>query len=212
MEANLRERTAANRRRIADVYDGTASECLSQASLCAGWDLRTLLGHVVMPLVTSPTRLALAALRHRSVHRASSAIATELGRRPVAALTALLRDRAEQQVPAPGVGPMGQFVDCCVHLRDAARPLGADADAPLDDWALVLAWLPSRAAGLGHVPRGLLHGLSWRATDLPWSYGAGPVVEARAEPLSLAMTDRAAVLPELTGPGVPELARRLRTD
>ena len=146
----------------------------------------------------------------KALDRASSAIAADLGRRPVATLTALLRARAEQRLPAPAVGPMGQFVDCCVHLRDAARPLRAHADSPLDDWALVLAWLPSRAAGLGHVPRGLLPGLSWRATDLPWSYGAGPAIEARAEPLALAMTGRAAVLPELTGPGVPQLARRLR--
>ena len=208
-ERALEARVAANRVRIADLYDATPSHRLELESLCAGWDLRTLLGHVVMPLVVSPVRLLWGIVRHASVHRASTAIAKELGRRPVSELTGLLRGRAEQRVSAPGVGPMGQFVDGCVHLRDAARPLGSEAEAPLQDWALVLEWLPSRAAGLGHVPRGLLGGLAWRATNVDWSHGRGPEIEGPAEAVALAMTGRSVVLPELHGPGLDLLRSRL---
>jgi len=202
-------RTASNRVRIAELYDEIPADRLGTASLCAGWDLRTLLGHLVMPLVIPPARLVGSAVRHGSVHRASAALAAELGRRPVSELTAVLRERAARTVWAPGVGPMGQFVDGCVHLRDAARPLGADVDVPPHDWALVLSWLPTRAAGLGHVPRGLLTGLSWHASDVDFRHGSGPEVCGPAEVLALAMTGRAVVVPELTGSGVAELRGRL---
>lgn len=209
MDDDRLSRTALNRIRIADLYDGTPAPLLASESLCRGWSLRTLLGHVVMPLVVSPSRLALRAARLGSVHRASASYASQLGERPVPELTELLRARAEQRVASPGVGPMGQFVDCCIHLRDAARPLAAPVDAPVEDWLLVLTWLPSRAASLGHVPRGLLRGLRWSATDGPWAYGDGAPVQGPAEALALAMTGRSVVLQELHGAGVPELGRRL---
>lgn len=209
-EEPVRGRTARNRVRIADFYDALPAPQLDLPSLCAGWDLRTLLGHVVMPVLVGPVRLLSASIRHGSIHRASGAIAAEVATRPVEELTGLLRTRATRATSPPGVGPMGQFVDGCIHLRDAARPVGAEADVPLADWALVLRWLPTPAAvRLGHVPRGLLSGLSWRASDLAWSTGAGPEVTGAAEPLALAMTGRPAVLPELSGTGVALLAARL---
>lgn len=210
MPDDLLRRTAANRRRIADLYDTLPPETLTRESLCAGWDLRTLLGHVVMPLAVPTRSLLVAALRHRSIHRASTVISRDLGQRDVHELTALLRDRADTRVRAPGVGPMGQFADCCIHLRDAARPLGRPDDVPLADWGTVLAWLPTRQAALGTVPKHHLDGLTWHATDLGWSHGTGPVVEGPAEALALAMTGREATSAELSGDGVETLRLRLR--
>lgn len=212
MAPDITVRTAANRRRIAELYDAMPASRWGDASLCRGWTLRTLLGHVVMPLVISPTRLAVRAMRLGSVHRASTSYATQLGERPVPELVDLLRERAGQRVAAPGVGPMGQFVDCCIHLRDAARPLGAPTNAPLEDWLLALSWLPTRAASLGHVPGGLWRGLRWSATDGPWAYGDGALICGPAEALALAMTGRSVVLQELHGAGVPELRRRLAVE
>ncbi|MBK8435091.1 MAG: maleylpyruvate isomerase N-terminal domain-containing protein [Austwickia sp.] len=204
-------RTAANRRRIADLYDGAAEELWSLPSGCRGWDLRTLLGHLVMPLVVPPHRVALRALRCGSVHAASSQIAAELGCRPGQELTGLLRHNADRVVPSPGVGPMGQFVDGCIHLYDAALPLGHEVELPMGDWELVLSWLPSRAARLGHVPRGLHAGVAWNATDCPWQWGAGALVEGPAASLALTMTGRAVGLATLSGPGLATVRHRLLT-
>lgn len=121
---DIHARTSANRLRIADLYDGLTDAQLRTPSLCTGWDLRTLLGHIVMPLTVSLVRLLVGTARHGSVHGASSAIAVQLGQRPTRELTALLRERAQRRVPAPGVGPMGQFVEAAFTCA-----------TPLDPWA-----------------------------------------------------------------------------
>lgn len=212
MSPFINERTAHNRRRVAAVFDALTPQQLATPSLCVGWSVRDVLGHLVMPLAVSMPRPLLQAVRHRSVHKAATVLEKELARDDIGGLTALLRSRADVRVWAPGPGPMGQFVDGCVHLRDVARPLslGGEADTPLDDWALVLAWLPSRPARLGHVFARLLSGLSFQATDQIWSHGAGPAVEGPSEALALAITGRRASLGDLCGAGVSILADRLR--
>ena len=140
----IHDRTAANRRRAADFFDGLAEYQLQARSLCPAWTVSEVLGHLVMPLAAGLGDFLWQVVRTRgSVNRASEAIAIALARRPVGELTALLRSKADQHGKAPGVGPMGQMADGCLHLRDCARPLGLADDVSLDDWKMVLDWLPS---------------------------------------------------------------------
>ena len=46
-------RTAANRRRAADLLAGLSPEQWRTPSLCAGWTIRELAGHLLMPMETS---------------------------------------------------------------------------------------------------------------------------------------------------------------
>ncbi|MGY0385903.1 maleylpyruvate isomerase N-terminal domain-containing protein [Nocardioides sp. WG-D5] len=164
-------RTAANRRLLADFFEGLDEAQLETPSLCPAWTVKEVLGHSAMPFSVGIGRLLWRTLlAGGSIDRASAAIAEEQARRPVAELTGLLRTYAEKRVPAPGVGPMGQFTDHCIHLRDCARPLGLDTDVPLEDWRAVLDWLPTKQASLGVVPAGRLDGLALRATDQDWSW------------------------------------------
>ena len=118
-----RVRTAANRQMLADFFDGLDDDQLQTRSLCDAWTVREVLGHLVMPLTGSVGGFLLQVVRARgSLNRASEAVATDLSRRPVAELTALLRSHADLHGKAPGVGPMGQMADGCLHLRDCARP------------------------------------------------------------------------------------------
>ena len=91
-------------------------------------------------------------------------------------------------IKAPGVGPMGQLADACVHLRDCARPLGLPDDVDLDDWRMLLDWLPPRVPGL--VPRRRLAGLRLVATDQEWSWGEGPEVRGPSEAVAMAAVGR----------------------
>ena len=50
---DLFRRTAANRRRAADLLAGLTPEQWSTPSLCAGWTVRELAGHLIMPMKTS---------------------------------------------------------------------------------------------------------------------------------------------------------------
>ncbi len=201
-------RTEANRRLLADFFDSLNEDQLNTCSLCDAWTVREVLGHLVMPMTGSLGGFVLQVMRARgSINRASEAIARELAQRPVSDLTTLLRDKADQQGTAPGVGPMGQMTDGCVHLRDCARPLGLADDVSTDDWRMVLDWLPTGVPGL--VPKRRLDGLSLRATDQDWSWGSGDEITGPSEALAMAVSGRAVALDDLAGQGVDLLRHRL---
>ncbi|MFJ2756642.1 maleylpyruvate isomerase family mycothiol-dependent enzyme [Nocardioides sp. NPDC087217] len=205
-------RTAANRRLLADFFDGLDETQLEAQGLCSAWTVREVLGHSAMPFSVGIGRLLWRTLLATgSIDRASAAIAEEQARRPVAELTGLLRTYATKRVPAPGVGPMGQFTDHCIHLRDCARPLGFDTDVPLEDWHAVLDWLPTKQASLGVVPAGRLDGLALRATDQDWFWTApdGVEVSGPSEALAMALSGRSVALADLDGPGVATLRERI---
>lgn len=193
---------------MADFFDSLNEDQLNTRSLCDAWTVREVLGHLVMPMTGSLGGFVLQVIRARgSINRASEAIASELAQRPVSDLTALLRDKAEQQGTAPAVGRMGQMTDGCVHLRDCARPLGLPDDASIDDWRMVLDWLPTGVPGL--VPKRRLDGLSLRATDQAWSWGSGGEIAGPSEAVAMAVSGRTVVLNDLSGPGVDLLRHRL---
>jgi len=206
----VRARTAAGRRRLADFFDGLDEGQLATRSLCDAWTVREVLGHTATAFEVGLGRLLWRTLRARgSIDTANAELAVELARRPVPELTALLRANAHTRVPAPGVGPMGQLVDHCLHLRDCARPLGLPHDVPLDDWRLVLDWLPTRQASLGVVPKGRLDGLALRAADQDWSWGEGAEVRGPSEALAMAVAGRRVALDDLTGAGAEVLRARV---
>lgn len=200
-------RTAANRRLLADFFEGLTDEQLLTRSLCDAWTVQEVLGHLVMPFAGGFGRLLLLIVRERSIDRASAKVAAELGRRPVAELTDLLRANADARFKAPGVGPMGQMADGCLHLRDCARPLGLGADVSLDDWRMVLDWLPSGVPGL--APKRRFAGLGLTATDQDWTWGTGAPVAGPSEALAMSMSGRAVALTDLEGDGVEVLRQRL---
>ena len=205
---DIHARTAANRRLLADFFDGLDEDQLQTRSLCDAWTVREVLGHLVMPLAGRLGGFLLHVVRARgSINGASEAVAGELARRPVAELTALLREKADQHGKAPGVGPMGQMTDGCVHLRDCARPLGLPDNVRIDDWRLVLDWLPSGVPGL--VPKRRLRGLWLVATDQDWTWGVGEKITGPSEALAMAVSGRAVALDDLGGPGVGHLRVRL---
>ncbi|KQW50958.1 hypothetical protein ASC77_25205 [Nocardioides sp. Root1257] len=207
---DISERVAVRRQRAADFFDALDDTQLDTPSLCAAWTVREVLGHLVMPLMTPTRTLLWRTLRARgSLDRASAAIAADLARRPRAELTGMLRDRASSATDVPVVGSMGPLTDGCVHLRDCARPLGLPNDAGLDDWRLVLDWLPTRTASQGLVPPHRLDGLSLRATDQDWHWGDGAEVAGPSEALAMAVTGRAAALEDLAGPGLGVLGARM---
>lgn len=195
------------RRRLADFFDRLDDTQLSTRSLCGEWTVREVLGHLAMPLVPGSGLLREVVRARGSLDRASVAVARRLAQRPVGELTSALRERADVHRPAPGVGPLGQLADGCLHLRDCARPLGLDDDADLDDWRVLLERLPTGMPGL--VPRRRADGLRLVADDQGWTWGSGAEVAGPSEALAMALGGRAVALDDLRGPGVAVLASRL---
>ena len=207
---DLRLRTTANRRVIAQLFSKLDEDQLRTPSLCAGWTCRDVLGHLVMAVNLSLPRLLLEVAQDRG-HTGVTfyRLAHAYSARPVDDLVRSLEERSEVAVSRPGVNALGPFADSCIHLRDVAIPLGISTSPPGQDWVRVLDFLTTyRARAAGFVPRGRLNGLRLASTDSAWTAGSGATVAGTSEALAMTLAGRSALLGHLEGPGVPTLRQR----
>lgn len=116
---------------------------------------------MIMPMEITFGRFLLRLLSERgSFDRTADKASRGLAQRPTEQIVAILREKADWRYTPPGIGALGPMTDTCVHLRDAARPLGLETSPPLLDWRLALDFLVSPTARRGFVPRGRLDGLT----------------------------------------------------
>lgn len=209
-EREIYDRTTRNRLQIADVLEALSPTGWEEPTLCEGWTVRHLAGHLLQPMLVGFGRFFLTSLHHRGNTDATvDHLARSLARRRPAELVALLRRHAGDEVDPPRVGPKGPFAETCIHLRDIARPLGLEADARQDDWLELLGYLTSGRAVPALTPPGRVDGLSLHAVDADWQHGDGPEVRGTLEAITMSVTGREAATCDLEGPGVAELRRRI---
>lgn len=201
----------ANRLLAADMFAELDDEDWLTPSLCEGWTVREVAAHLVPPQ-KNVTRWALARelIRFRgNLDEMVDVTTRDQARQPTAELVRALRSRATIGLDPPVIGPIGPMVDSAIHLRDAARPLGLDIGPEPRSWLPVLDFLVSRPATRGFLSKDRLDGLRLQVTDLDWTWGEGAEVRGTAEAVAMAVSGRSAALPELDGPGVGVLSRRL---
>jgi uncharacterized protein (TIGR03083 family) len=201
---------ADERRRVADLVDSLSPAQLEVPSLCGDWTVKQVAGHLLAAISSPPTPVLPLVLRSGfNLHRINSRLAVLTASGPAAELAAGLRENAENRFKPPIVGYPGQLTDLQVHGQDMRRPLGLPHGLRLDRLRESLNFLVGGRA-VGFAPKRRQAGLRFEATDLDWSWGAGPTLAGPAEALMLAMTGRAVALSELDGPGVPILRNRLK--
>lgn len=202
---------AAERHGIADLFEGLDAEQLASPSLCDGWTLQHLLGHLTMQLTYSPPAFASALLRTRfRFPKAIALITTERAALPTAELVATLRDQADKHWNPPGLGVSAPLTDLLVHGVDARYPLGIAHTADPGAVRHSLDFVQTRRAALGTFTRkGLADGLRLDAPDIGWTHGEGPTVSGPGVLLLAAVCNRPAVVDELSGDGVAVLRARL---
>jgi len=178
-------------------------------SLCAGWRVRDVVGHILdgneVRLVTLPWRLARFGLssdrsgRYYSIQRAE-------GHDPEALLRAF-----DERDPWAGTcrvfPPRLTLLDRLVHHQDIRRALGHRRDVPPDRLLAVLDATPTLRSVFR--AKGRTRGLRLRATDVGWSWGDGPEVSGPGEALVMAMLGRRSALDDLGGDGLPTFAGRV---
>jgi uncharacterized protein (TIGR03083 family) len=202
----------ANRLLAADMFATLTPEQWRTPSLCAGWTVREVAAHLLEPLETGVGTLKLLVylVRYRrSLDRMVDDTARKAAARPTDELVTGLRERASTRLTPPVIGPLGPMTDTCIHLRDAARPLGLDACPPPASWCPTLDFLVSKPATKGFIPRDRLTGLRFVATDQDWRHGDGPEIIGSSEAIALAVSGRRAALDDLAGPGLDVLRRRI---
>ncbi|MDO9457758.1 maleylpyruvate isomerase family mycothiol-dependent enzyme [Nocardioides sp.] len=197
---------ADERRALADLLESLTPEQWQTQTLCAAWDVHQMAAHLLAPTEGSTGLLLRLMVRSRgNVDRLGLLVTEHFADLPPEELVARIRANAEVDTAPPFVGMLGPYTDALVHGEDIRIPLGIVDDRPPTRWEPSLDFLLSRRARFGFLPSAA-PALTYAATDLTWTRGAGPRVEAPAAALALALTGRAPRLDELVGPG----ARLLR--
>jgi uncharacterized protein (TIGR03083 family) len=208
--AEVWEWIAAERRTLADLAEGLDAEQLATPSLCAGWTVHDVLAHLTLNLTFSAPESAGALFRsgfrpNEFIKRLTATAA----RRSDAEIVTLLRERADATWGPPGFGPKAPMTDLLVHGVDLRRPLGLTHSPNPAAVRFSLAFAVEPKAGIGFTNRRSQRGLRFEADDLEWHQGEGPLVRGPGLSVLAALCGRPAVVEDLTGDGVAELASRL---
>ncbi|MEV5650023.1 maleylpyruvate isomerase family mycothiol-dependent enzyme [Nocardia sp. NPDC052254] len=169
-------------------------------SLCAGWRVRDVVGHLLYDEISPIGYARIAARCRMDTDRVNAHLVDRVQDLPPAQLLARF-ERSGQRITRmwPSLG----LADMTVHHQDIRRPLGRPRTIPADRLVAVLEH-PDPFARPGRFTRGL----RLVATDVEWASGTGPEVRGPGEALALAMVGRPVALDELTGDGVAALRER----
>jgi uncharacterized protein (TIGR03083 family) len=178
-------------------------------SLCEGWRVRDVVGHILdgneMRLSALPFRLARYGFSSDRSGKAYS-IARAAGR-PPADLVRAFDDRDPWAGTCRVFPPRLTLLDRLVHHQDIRRALGHARVIPSDRLVAVLDATPRLGSVFGARRR--TRGLGFHATDVDWSWGHGPTVTGPGEALVMSMLGRGAALSDLSGDGLPTFSSRL---
>jgi uncharacterized protein (TIGR03083 family) len=186
---------------------------LDRPSLCDGWRVRDVVGHMLFGHTTPMRQMFPVFARHRfSIPKASfegsKAFASSRTPDELRDLwDAVVAQRTKKGV-ARLIRPVEGFVDHTVHHQDIRRPLGRPRTVPPQRLVAAL----DGAVGLsGPVfsPKKKVAGLRLAPVDLDWSHGEGPEVRGPAEAILMAAAGRPAALADLEGEGVETLVARV---
>jgi uncharacterized protein (TIGR03083 family) len=195
------------RARLADTLGRLNPAQWGHPSLCDGWSVQVITGHVVAGAEQTTghflTRFARSLFRFDVM---TDVDARRLGALAPQVLVQRLRatTRTTNHPPAPVAAMLGEIV---AHAEDICRPLGLISGVSEAALVETLATFANSGFPLGSKKR--VAGLTLRATDVDWSHGFGPAVEGPGAWLMLAMVGRPSSLLHLSGDGVTELTRRV---
>lgn len=196
----------AERAALAADLEGLADDRWRTPSLCRGWSVHDVLGHMTATAKMTPPRFVAKMLR--SGFRFDVMANKEVGRETAAGPGETLEEfrRVASSTNAPP-GPTTSWLgETIVHGEDIRRPLGLEHRYPVEALVQVADFYKGSNLLIGTKRR--IAGITLRATDTGWSTGAGPEVAGPMVALVLAMTGRDVALAELTGPGLDTLRER----
>jgi uncharacterized protein (TIGR03083 family) len=198
----------SQRGRLIALLEGFTTEEWNTPSLCAGWKVRDVVGHLVSILEVPMPKFVGKVLLAGSFDKVADRFAREIGAREPRALVDSFRVLAGKQFAPPGVGPIAPLTDLLVHTRDLERPLGLASTLDMQSMHTVLNYVCGGKAR-GFVPPKRTNGFRFVAADSDWSIGSGPVVTGPAEAIMLAATNRPSAVADLSGDGLTSFAMRL---
>jgi len=190
---------------LAEMLDTLSPSEWDAASLCEGWRVRDVAGHLALvPTITTWQMLAAAPRARFNPNRINTLLAVRAGSVGTSGIVQKLRDHAEDRTTAKALDTRNALFDAIVHSQDISIPLGRTFHVPVDFTCQGL----DRVWGMGW-PFNAQRRLARRtltATDTNWTAGSGPEVSGSALSLLLLLTGRTSTARrELNGAGLEGL-------
>jgi len=190
---------------IADLLDSLSPAEWDAPSVCPGWRVRDVAGHLVLvPTITTWEMMSLAPRAGFNPNRINTLLARRHGSVATAEIVGKLRDHAAERRTAKVLDVRNNLFDAIVHSQDIAVPLGRDFPIAVEftQMGLRRVW----EMGWPFNARRKLSGYTLRATDTDWTVGSGPEIAGTALALLLLLTGRTTIVVDsLHGPGVLDL-------
>lgn len=176
-----------------------------EPSLCAGWQVRDVVAHMLSYEDLGPKEVARRFMRGRfSLDRVNASMLGS-ARRDHEYLLERLAEHLQPRGLTRAFGGMVAMLDATIHHQDIRRPLGKPRTIPQLRLRTALR-LAILAPPVGALWRS--RGLRLVATDVAWTFGRGREVRGPGEPLLMAIAGRHGAADELSGAGQSVLAAR----
>jgi uncharacterized protein (TIGR03083 family) len=207
--ANIDPWTTIHEERRALLHDlePLTAEQWSTPSLCEGWTVQDVLGHMIAAARKTPPTFVAGMIgsgfRFNAMAAKDVARETEGGPAETLARFREVLDRTSSP-PGPKTTWVGEVV---VHGEDIRRPLGIHHTYPTDALTSVADFYKGSNLLIGAKNR--VAGLTLQATDADWSTGSGPSVTGPMLSLVMAMVGRKPALDDLSGEGLATLRERM---
>jgi uncharacterized protein (TIGR03083 family) len=197
----------AEREACADVIAGLSDAQLDSPSLCTGWSVRNLAGHMVGTAEMTPGAFIGGIVKNGfcfNVMVERLAKTCEAGGASDMANRLRAKAAGPNHPPGPVTAMLGEAV---VHGEDLRRPLGLSRAIPTPTIVAVADFYKRSNLIIGAKRR--IAGVHMRATDADWENGDGPEVSGPMVSLVMVMAGRSQSLGDLTGDGAATLAQRV---
>ena len=191
---------------LATDVESLTDEQWMTASLCAGWNVMQVLGHMTAAATSSAGRFfsGLAKSGFKFTRMAETDIASKTVGGPAETLARFKAAvNLSQHPPGPTPTWLGETI---VHGEDIRRPLGIAHSYDPDGLRIVADFFKGSNLIIGAKKR--ITGLTLKATDSDWTTGSGPLVEGPLLSLVMSMTGRKPAYDDLSGDGVATLRAR----
>jgi uncharacterized protein (TIGR03083 family) len=198
---------ASERQRFAGWLGELPAEAWVARSLCRGWSVADVVGHVTFPWRVSTPRLIGQMFRHRGFDGASRVGAHDLARIGPAAMITEIRDHGDDMTRPPGAAIDDLLAEIVVHPLDIALSVDRSWTPDAAATARLLDYLTTSKKGGHYHPAGGVSDVSFVATDIDWAWGSGAELRGPAAGLALVLTGRG-LTADLGGPGIEVFRRR----
>jgi uncharacterized protein (TIGR03083 family) len=202
------EMASDERQQIAEQLEALPEEAWAEPTLCEGWVVSDVVGHMTALGSTSTAKFVRGMLRNRlnfGAFQAEGIAAVTKQKSPaeiLEAFKATVSSRAKP--PGPKTTVLGEVL---VHGEDIFRPRGTSFGRHAVENVVTVADFYKRNGFPLKVKRRIA-GVTLRMTDGDWSFGSGPEVAGSGISILMAMVGRKIALSDLQGEGVAVLSHR----